>query len=208
MKIGFFAVNEPHISMARSLIASVHKAMPGVELWHLADGDCQTLPEVTGTHRCHGDMPMAIRRMSLQASLEGEWLFVDTDILIRKDVRHIFDTRFDVALTDRIGTQMQGTPYGSIMPYNLGVAFSTSRLFWAGVRSLLYTLPQKFQKWEGDQRVICDMMTVNHRFGFDIKVLPGRIYNYPPVTENDPKIAEASIVHYKGARKEWIAKAA
>lgn len=208
MKIGFFALNEPHLSMAKHLIASVRKTMPDVEVWHLTDAICPHLPEADNCKRVGFEMPMAIRRMTLQSQCDGDWLFVDSDVVFRKDVRDVFRQSFDVALTDRTGTDMIGTQYAAAMPYNLGVTFSRSPLFWAAARTLLYTAPADLQQWEGDQRVICEMMTFPHRFGFDIKVLPGGTYNYPPLSRDDPKAAQASILHYKGARKAQLSEAA
>jgi hypothetical protein len=89
--------------------------------------------------------------------LDGEWLFVDTDCVIRKDVSDVFEDDFEVALTDRKGSMWEKTPYGMVMPYNMGVTFSRSPEFWEKVKKYLLTMPQKYQEWEGDQRVVCEM---------------------------------------------------
>lgn len=208
MRIGFFALNEPHLSLARHLIFSARKGMPGVEVWHLTDAICPHLPDADNCKRVGGDMPMAIRRMTLQSRCEGEWLFVDSDVVIRKDVSEVFAQKFDVALTDRIGTDMAGTKYAEEMPYNLGVTFSRSPEFWIAARSLLYTATPELQEWCGDQMIIAKMMETNHHFGFNVKVLPGYKYNFPPKSLDDPKTADASILHFKGARKSMISESA
>ena len=149
-------------------------------------------------------MPMAMRRVSLHSMCKGDWLFVDTDIIFRKSVYNVFDDDFDIALTDRKGTITHEGDYAKIMPYNIGVVFSRKPDFWKMVEIYLarFTLP--YQNWEGDQRVVCEL--AKPKYCFNVKILPGAIYNYPPKREDDPQ--DASIMHYKGNRKKWLLKEA
>ena len=200
MKIGFFAQDEgEHLYIGRNLIRSVRENMPGTEVYQLTDEHTPVLDGAIPV-RLKGDMPMAVRRMSHHAMLEGEWLFVDTDCVILKDVSDVFDDpAFDIAVTDRKGSMWEKTAYGMVMPYNMGVTFSRSPAFWAEVRLRLLELPAAYQRWEGDQRVVCDMI----RKGFPAKVLPGKVYNYTPEKRGDP-LDHAAIAHFKGPRKHWI----
>lgn len=209
MKVGFFyqGASESsiiHFTIAKYLIASVRKSMPGVEIWQLTDDQSPLHPGIDGHIIEPGIMPMAVRRMTLQGKCEGEWLFVDTDIIIQKDVRDVFDETFDVALTDREGTITNEAAYAKVMPYNIGVVFSRSPRFWQVVAKYLKTLPAKFQQWEGDQRVVCQMMKekVDLEHGFNVKILHGAMFNYPPKFSGDGK--DAAICHFKGNRKTYL----
>ena len=210
MKIGvFYQDNGPqsrvHVDLARRMIESARRVMPGIEIHHLTDDKSEVLPEVDGVYRIGGNLPMAVRRVTHHGSRMGDWAFVDTDVIFRKDVRDVFDDPFDVALTDRIGTDMEGTPFAQAMPYNMGVTFSRNPLFWAVANIHLKALASKDQQWMGDQEVVCAMARHSERLpgraGFNIKILPGRIYNYPPASETDD-YSHAAIVHFKGGERK------
>ena len=194
--------------MAKLTIASVRKAMPGVEVFHLTDADTPMVEGADGVKRVDVKLPMAVRRMMHNAQLDGDWLLIDCDIIIKKDVRHVFDESFDVALTDRIGTDMEGTSYGKAMPFNMGVAFSRSPAFWQRVIRHMSSLPMDLQSWTGDQLVVCAMVRQGLADDFKVKILPGLTYNYPPLSVDDPRMENAAIVHFKGARKKFIKEAA
>lgn len=199
MRVGFFAQGDgEHLHIAKHLIRSCREVMPGAEICQLTDTHTPILEGATGV-RLGGDMPMAVRRVSHHAMLSGEWLFVDTDCVLLKDVAHVFDEDFEVALTDRKGSMWEKSPYGMVMPYNMGVTFSRSPEFWGKVLQYLITLPAKYQQWEGDQRVVCEMVAA----GYPAHILPGRIYNFTP-EERGADMSHAAIAHFKGPRKQWI----
>lgn len=207
MKIGVFCQhNGPqsdiHFEIAASMIESARVTMPGVDIWHLTDGKSREIEGVDNVKRLDGEMPMAVRRVSLHASVYGDWCFVDTDIIFQKSVEHVFeDKTFDIALTDRVGTEMDNTSFGAEMPYNMGVTFCRNPAYWAKVRHYLLSQSPQYQEWMGDQMVVCNMMTAGN-FGFKAKVLPGRIYNYPPVGEES--VEHAAILHYKGGYRKDV----
>lgn len=197
MRIGFFVQGEgPHLDIAKYLVKSCQSVMPDVPVYQLTD---EKTPAVAEAIRLSGDMPMAVRRITHHASLEGDWAFLDTDCVVRKDLRHVFEDDFEIALTDRKGSIWEKSPYGMVMPYNMGVTFSRGPEFWAKVLGYLKTLPEKYQEWEGDQRVVCEMAMA----GYPAKVLPGRIYNFTPEKRTDP-VSHAAILHFKGPRKQWL----
>lgn len=207
VKVGFFyqdvgVTSRPYLDIARYLLASVRKVMPGTEVWQLTDGKSPALDGVDEVHRIADDMPMGVRRLTHYSMLPGNWLFVDTDVVIQKDVSPVFHFEFDVALTDRDGTYMAGTPYAKAMPFNFGVIFSRSPAFWTTAREYLLMFPPKYQEWEGEQRTIAHI----HSLGlYKIKVLPGEIYNYPPLS-GEEDLSHAAIVHYKGAAKKYMGR--
>lgn len=199
MQVGFFVQGVgPHLDIAKHLVASCKAVIPQVPVYQLTD-DKTPCVEGALAIRLGGDMPMAVRRVTHHSMLDGEWLFVDTDCVIRKDVSDVFEDDFEVALTDRKGSMWEKTPYGMVMPYNMGVTFSRSPEFWEKVKKYLLTMPPKYQEWEGDQRVVCEMAMA----GYPVKVLPGRIYNFTPETRGD-KAEHAAILHLKGPRKLWL----
>jgi hypothetical protein len=172
--------------------------MPDVPVHMLTDGATEAL-EGCEVIRIPEPMPMAVRRITHHSRLAGEWLFVDTDCVVRKDVRPVLEEDFEIAVTDRKGSMWEKSPYGMVMPYNMGVTFSRSPEFWQTALKYLKTLPTKFQEWEGDQRVVCEMVSA----GFPARVLPGMVYNFTPEKRHD-RIDHAAIVHFKGHRKLWI----
>lgn len=203
MRIGFFVqLNDPesavHIELAELMMRSARLVMPDVPIVQLTD---DYTPRVIGVDDCirlPGDMPMAVRRMSLQA-MDGDWLFVDPDVMFRRDVRDVFNKDFDVAITDRAEiTPDRESDYSRLMPHNTGVVFSKSRHFWERVKAKLVTMEQKYQEWTGDQLVICGMAKDK-----GVIVLPGKVYNFPP-EGGDTDVSGAAIVHYKGNRKHMM----
>jgi len=203
VRVGFYLCGDDpaYHAMARLCIASVRKSMPGVEVHHLTDENTPEIEGVDSTRMFKGDYPLAVRRMLHNAACEGEWLFIDCDVIVQKDVRHVFDYEFDVALTDREGTITNEAAYAAVMPYNLGVSFSRSQRFWMFIVEHLQNAPEKWQQWEGDQRLICEFIK-QKKMPFKVQVLPGYEYNYPPKHPGDG--THASIVHYKGQRKAHL----
>ena len=204
MKLGFFLQgdNKVYYDLASKMIASARKFMPDVPIFHFTDYRSNIADGVDMHVRIGGDLPMAMRRMEHHAGCYGDWLFVDPDVIFQKDVRDVFDEDFDVALTDRIGTYMENTEYAKQQPYNMGVTFSRNPLFWAEVKRRLGKYPEKYQQWEGDQIVVCEM-AADQKTPFDIVIIPGKTYNFTP-EKQDEDLSHAAIIHYKGARKAWI----
>lgn len=202
--VGFYHAGESelHRRLADRLVASVRRSMPGVIVTHFSD-------EITARIDCdswvitkHG--PTALRCVqSFEYCEDDDWVFVDTDIEIRSDVRGVFDDPdFDIAVATREGTysderdQRWSEKHG--MPFNKGVVFSRCPEFWRAAGDHCATLGEKQQQWMGDQ------IAVNHVIAsgqFKVKVLPN-IYNYPPKSKTDD-VRDKAILHFKGPRKAW-----
>lgn len=202
MNVGFFCMAQAHLDMAKLLVESVRRSMPHAKIHHLTDDRCPTLPGLDSTRVLAGNYPMAIRRMLHHARCDGEWLFVDSDIVIQKDVSDVFNEPFDVALTDREGTITNEVKFAEVMPHNIGVVFSRSPKFWETVAANVRRLAPQQQEWMGDQ-IIVNAMVKQGGHGFNIKTIPGSVYNYPPKSATDD-LSNAAIVHYKGNRKQWL----
>jgi len=202
MTLGFFTVfrKDPiHYVSAERMLASAKDAMPGLECVQFTDAKS---PLVYGADRLvrrpHGKI--LERRLEHYADCAGEWLLVDTDVVIQRDVRHVFDDDWDVALTDRQWRHLkQPADFMRDMPFNTGVCFSRSPEFWRAVLMTWRSFPFEQQSdWLSEQRAVADVV---RKDVFTVKVLPGMIYNYPPTTEDDAGLKDAAIVHLKGGRK-------
>ncbi len=201
VKVAFYAVSEPYVSMGKYLLDGVRDTMQDVEVWQMGYEKSPRLDGIDGFIVADDKLPMERSRALAQASCEGDWLLVDSDVVIQKDVRGVFNEPFDVAFTDREGTITTESSYAAVMPYNTGVVFSRSPAFWKYVDHVLQQLPARFQEWEGTQRIVAQMM--KEEMPFNIGILPGKLFNYPPKSA-DEDLSHAFITHFKGARKQWI----
>jgi hypothetical protein len=170
--------------------------MPDVEIYHLTDMNCPSFAEPI---RLPKNEPMGVHRIRHYTQLVGDWLFCDSDVLFRKDVRPVFDEPFDVAVATRGGDKVAATEYGRVMPYNFGVVFSRSPAFWRKALEGLLTMDAKAQEWGGEQFVTGKLVDSGL---FKTMVLP-RGYNYTPEGAGE-KLGGVSILHMKGHRKKWI----
>lgn len=206
MNVGFFHAGRGDERQARARIAvllqSVRAALPGVPVAHFTD---LTTAPVKGADVVlrRNVLPIATARVDAYASVSGEWLFIDSDVIVQVDVRRVFDQVFDVALADRRGTLRPEDAEGkcvTAMPYNSGVIFSRSPAFWQAALVRIAELSVKRQGWMGDQQAMCDVIASG---AFDIKVLPST-YNYPP-HRHDENVSDKAILHFKGrSRKDWM----
>jgi hypothetical protein len=200
MRVGFWAMGEgPHLDCARYLVESVKFYMPGVEVSHITDAKTPRSKWADRIVRVGADVPMAMKRIMAHATLPGEWLYIDTDCILRRDVRLVLEDDFDVALTDRVGSIYEHGPYGKLMPYNMGVTFSKNPKFWGEVLSRMSALQDSYKEWEGDQLVVGMLAKEWPK----VKILPGHVFNYSPDKRGD-KAEHAAIVHLKGNRKGWM----
>jgi len=212
VKVGFFLVDNGSVDAACGAVCagamarSVKATMPGVPVVQLTDERTAAVAVVDEVLRLP-DEPMARLRMRHQMSVDGEWLFVDTDIIFQKDVRKVFEEPFDVALTTRNWKHLRrAAGFAERMPFNVGVVFSRCPAFWKDVYKRLGKLSQESQQWMGDQQAICDL--VGDAPKYQIAFLKGSRYNLPPAYEDDDEgvnqkmIRSASILHYKGVGRK------
>jgi hypothetical protein len=205
MKIAFVhhdLGSDIHMACARRLVESARRFMRDVPIVQLTD---ETSARIGGVDQIvrRPLKPLALDCLEHYAACgDGDWLFLDTDVVIRRDVREIFKTPFDLAVAERTGTlkkSEEGSKFMERMPYNKGVAFSRSPGFWKSAVDAALDYKPGLQMWMGDQQAMCDVIAGNQ---FTVLVLPNA-YNYPPKSETDD-ISEKAIVHYKGPRKVWL----
>jgi uncharacterized Rossmann fold enzyme len=193
IKVAFYLDMPAHVAIAEYAIASVRKAMPNAEIWHLTthDGpvlsaDCELRMKVDGE--------FAYRQALISSHLEGDVLFLDVDVTVNEDVSHVFDSDFDVCVT----TDMR--PGAPGIKYNGGVIFSRCPDYWRAIAEAGKGMD--FYKAAGDWEPIERARGAVADSGqFKLLVLPGEEYNYIPATAGD---IQGKITHYRGKRKAWM----
>jgi len=204
MKVGFFHAGPsgtPHVLLAAQMIRSVRRQMPDVEIVQFTHAHSVTMADVD-RKVVRPTLPLALAVLDAYATFSGEWLYVDTDVLVQRDVRHVFDRSFDVAVATREGTLKDaeiGTKFMARMPYNKGAVFSRSQAFWrASVETLKQAKPAR-QAWMGDQQAMNDVIAAGM---FHVETLPAE-YNYAPHSRTED-VSDKFLTHWKGSRKAWL----
>jgi len=146
-------------------------------------------------------LPLALAFVDARASVDGDWLFLDTDVIVQEDVRHVFYGDFDIAVATREGTMRPhevGSRFMARNLYNAGVVFSRSQGFWLAAL-------QRAELMVGRHSWGCDQEAMNQviKSGPYYAMILENSYNYPPFTA-DEDVSDKLIVHYKGKRKAWM----
>lgn len=216
MRVGFFTCfrkDPQHYVLAELLIRSIRKTMPGVEVVQFTDDRSPAVLGVDSVRRKpHGQMLEV--RLQHYAEAEGDWLLVDTDVLIQRDVRAVFDgpdtvtgrgvaltldpamANWEIAIADRNWPHAKDDLGDQGMPYNTGVVFSRSAAFWRDVLTVWQALPPNERDWLSEQRAVAKVIDSDR---WNVLILPGLVFNFPPDRENPG--ADAAILHFKGPRK-------
>lgn len=206
MNVGFYMTfkrDPQHYVMADLLVESIREAMPGVSITHFTN---DTSPAAAGVDLVERTTPGRLleRRLECYASRVGDWLLLDTDIVVAKDVRNVFDdASFQLAVADREWSRVKDHyKYTKEMTYNTGVIFSRDPAVYAFALDIWRGYPSEKQShWWSEQWAFAEAA---HSGRFRVKVLPGMTYNRPPHTE-DEDVSDAAIIHYKGPiRKAWM----
>lgn len=205
MKIGFFLAlrHDPaHYLHAAALVRRCTVLMPGTEIVQFSDEQTPAVPGVTRVERKLGDLALLDLRLQHYGRL-GEWLLIDTDVLVCADVRNVFDCgTFDVALCDRNWPHLpQGEKMLQEMPFNTGVCFSRRHGFWLEVHETWKAFDRtRRESWMSEQLAVYEVVRSGR---YRVKILPGMVYNYPPQSADDIPDG-AALVHFKGPRKAWL----
>ena len=126
--------------------------------------------------------------------MTGECLFLDVDCIMHKDVRHVFDTEFDVAATIRYKQKWIGT-----LPFSAGVTFCRTPEF---MRDVAGDNPFGHGNWmDTEAKYSAALMSGK----YVVRALNGYVYNYAPDAPGED-LSEKAVVHYKGKRKSFLYK--
>ena len=206
MTVGFYhsaRKHTDHMICALRLLRSVRQNLPGVDVVQFTTPESVRVSGVDDV-RVLADGPVALNTLEAYGSCSGEWLFTDTDVLVQRDVRDVFDRPFDVAVAERDGTYTgrdlkPGRTFMKVMPYNKGAVFSRSPEFWRAALAVAERYPERKREWMGDQLAMNQVIAGGQ---FDVAVLPNS-YNYPPRTRIED-VRDKHITHWKGGRKLWL----
>jgi hypothetical protein len=191
--------------LARRMVKSVHEVMPDVEIVQMGDGRTPTVPGVDSVVELRIKpneefMPYRLRHLS---RFEKEAIFLDTDIIVKRDLREAFRESFDVGLTKRDYPVINRDSKENItekMPYNTGVMFSRNPDFFQAAYEHCLRLPEEKRQWWGDQ------IAVNYvaKSGkYKVVEFDCGLWNRVPVRADD--VGDAYVVHFKGStRKTWM----
>lgn len=190
------------------MVASVRAAMPAASIVQMSDYETKQVNGVDQVVRKPWDHKyMMPYRLSHLADFAAERvIFLDADVVVRKDLTPLFDDEFDVALTyrDESDPSLRKSPEAyELMPFNTGVMLSreSGRPFWAESYQSCLKMPQDSRTWYGDQLAIKEVAA---RTPLKVGRYPCALYNYSP-SRVDEDLGEKFVVHYKGeTRKAWM----
>lgn len=192
---GKLDVREAH-ALAAIMIASVRRAMPHARITQISDAKYPAVPGVDSVLRhAWAKVDWIVFRYEALLAFAlayGSHLMLDYDIVVRKDVSGVMQEDFDIA--------MCVTPDRADAVLNGGVIFcKTHRLYSEGLRIYL-SRPDLQDAWEGGQTT--QSMAAK---AMRCKFLDFDTYNFTP--SGPGKVpASASIVHYRGRRKRFMAQ--
>ncbi len=206
LTVGFLHVGRIS-KVAQIMVASVKSAMPGVRIIQMTDTNTKPVTGVDDVIRKRYDDKylMPYRLLHLKDFPPGDVIFLDTDIVVQKDLSPIFEEDFDIGLTKRFKPvrDLNGYDLAAEMPYNTGVMFSraSGTSFWQKSYEHCLTLPKHDQEWWGDQLSI---KATADTTDLKLKEFPCDLYNYTPHTPVED-VSGKFVLHYKGPhRKEWM----
>lgn len=198
MKVIFLHVGQD-TTQAEMMVTSARRF--GHYCVHLSDEDT---PPVRGAMQIamprNGEGIMYFRA-ECYAAYNEPGIYMDTDMLIRRDLSPIMAMDFDVALTRRNHDIIDpnGVNVGQLMPYNGGVVAMKDKTFWPEVERLMAGMDADSQRWYGDQVALSEAAKSRN-----VLELPLRLYNLT-VKKAGLDVSRASILHFKGRGKEVMA---
>lgn len=192
----FYGPQQPEL--ARLMIASVRAHMPNAIVTQLSDTKTKALSEADEIRRIDGSNYgyMVYKHM---ASIPEPFIRLDYDMLIQGDLSHILEDT-DLAFNEHGDPKVTRSDWGKKYPLATCV--------W-GVRRNGFEFAESFRQLHlisGRDNWLGLVPSVNEaveQSPFNIRVLDGQIYNYPPTSRED-KPKEALVLHYKGHRKKFM----
>lgn len=131
------------------------------------------------------------RRSKGCSKVDGECLFLGSDVFVLQDVSGVFDSEFDVAIAKDM------CPGSDQVKYNADVIFCKNPEFWLKVKETT-----KGMQWPNGPWHEVELAYAEAAESFNLKVLDAS-YNYVPENENDIR---GRLIHFRGPRKKWAYK--
>lgn len=189
--------------LAQIMCASARKAMPGIKIKMMTDERTPGLScadEVLRRPQTSAWIPWIC---DFCAQIDGQVLYLDTDLIVQKDLRLLFAVPGDALFTYRGPKEIDGRQ----MPFLFGVVAYRTRAFWAEVRDRVLAMPAiEDRNWWGSQVAVFEMW-MEHQHGREtwrMNSVPCDAYNYTPKNPADAP-ADKWALHYKGKkRKNWM----
>lgn len=189
----------PDISCAQMMVESCKRF--GYEVWQLSDDIAPRIPGVDVLERKPKDCGRMMYRARRLAELDGEYVLMDTDMIVAQDISDGMNGDHDVALSWRAKNNVV-TKRGPVhMPYNGGLIFVRNNGFMRDCLAEMETMDDYFQDWYGDQVALRDVASDGK---YKIRELKDGKWNYVPETPGDFD-RNVKVFHFKGLRKSMMA---
>lgn len=154
------------------------------------------------------DLPRSLMRAQiagqiawLEASLSGDTLLVDADVIIARECSSAFRGEFDIGLTAR---------QHPTAPINNGAMYVPEAGKPGAIKFLRAALERCGDHWGADQEAIsaCALPVlpegeIGERCGARVEFLPIRLYNVSPKARGVKHGNGPFVIHFKGDTKSW-----
>lgn len=189
--------------LARIMVASVRKMMPGVKVFMVTDKDTPAIegiePARVSTDGYAEFIPWVCHACSL---FDGEVLYLDSDVVVMRDLRPILNVPGDLIVPNR-GPKIVD---GHMQPFIFGCVAYRSAAIWEEIRDRVLKMAPKERAWYGSQIAVFEMWMEeqNGRGKWQIVSIPRDTYNYTPKDAQEVP-DDKWVLHYKGRkRKAWM----
>lgn len=188
--------------LALLMIKSIRRTHREPVIYQITKSGTPTVPGVG--HRVSSDKPISLFTYFLEGLLalpDAPTVVLDTDMIVQRNLEHVFDEPFDLAVTDRhTHVEIGGKSIEDTMPFQAGIFFSRSRM---ALRQLHDKRMEHLDEhdWFTKERAIKRAVD---EAKIDVKILRGNDYNYSP-SSIEENVYDKYVVHYKGpTRKKWM----
>ena len=200
MNVIFYHIG-PDVSMPRMLAESIRKT--GHNPVFLTDNKTAGI-EGCETHRFGFTGENVVwKRMLCYAEYNQEGIYLDSDMMVMKNLEPIMALDFDVCLTrqDRKVVDPNGVCISDIMNYNGGFAIVRNPNYWPHIVMKIQEMNDEAQHWWGDQLAMMALVDV-----YKTLILPCSLYNFTPSKHEDMQkdMSDKWMIHFKGKRKPWM----
>lgn len=192
--------------LAELMVESVRKVMPGTPVVQFTNQQTRSLPFVDRVIR--KDLKRGMDWIPFFLSFleeQEEVLHLDTDLIVRKDLRRLSELDADMVITVRKKPILAED--GALMWVLLGVSYCRNPKVWTEVARRVSLMEREVDRnWWGVQLALWDMLQESNNGKSPFKILGVKQweFNYTPLDDRDcPENVWA--IHYKGEhRKDWM----